>query len=368
MSVIHAQLNMSPLSTNEKAQNFTFMEAFAVATNTAEGNAMENNLIHILSKLPMDDAPLMNLPDATKNIIAVALVVTILIGSYFKFVLYKGILETNKQNFRPINILLLVSACIHHTTHVIGCIHFILILTNNAPLETLFGPSYCLLMAVIGEFGIFYLAVGSFGISLYRIMYIKLEQIVKYRIGEANLLQLILFFSVVICSLITFLHITEESSHRVAKNMCNGLSPEQSLMYLDYRTSHGEMMTPTTIFQRIALLMTICFQVFEFTIYLYFFFWRYRHDNGSIVQMLDPRETRKRNKNNVVTFLGQFYGFVVEFTFIGAILFLTHVKYLEIASSFAHFVKSIAIITHFLNFGVLSAVEVLTSPSLRSYM
>ena len=344
------------------------MKALLFPTNNEEQDGdVKLDVLQILSKLPMDDAPLMHLPSLAKNIIAVALFATIFIGSYFKFVLYKGIFTSSKQNpgmmHRPINILVLISAFIHHATHFIGCIHFILILTIQDPLEFVFGPSYCLSLAAIGEFGIFYLGVGSFGISLYRIMYIRLERIVKYRIGETNLLLFIACFSIGICSLITFLHMIEESSRRVAKNSCNGLSPEQAQIYLDYQLSNGELFTITTVYQKIALFLTMTFQICEFIIYLYFFIWRYRQDNGSIVQLLDPRETRKRNENNVVTFLGQFYGFVVELTFIGVIFLLTHVP-----SSFSHFVKSIAIISHFLNFGILSAVDVMTSPSLRSYM
>ena len=353
---------------NQREMQSTPMEAIAIAkTEAQDGNCMDMVLLQLLDKLPMNDAPLMHLPNTTKHAIAFALFATIFIGSCFKFVLYKGIFTSSKQNpcwmHRPINILIFVSAFIHHFTHFIGCIHFILILTNTNPLETLMGPSYCLIMAIIGEFGIFYLAVGSFGISLYRIMYVRLERIVKYRIGETNLLRFILIFSLGVCTLITFLHMTEESSHRVAKNTCNGLSPEQTQIYIDYQMSNGEMMLTTTFYQKMALIMTMSFQIFEFLIYLYFFLWRYRHDNGNIAKLLDPRETRNRNTNNVVTFLGQFYGFLIEITFIGAIFLLTHVP-----SSLSHFVKSIAIITHFLNFGVLSAVEVLTSPSLCPFM
>ena len=366
--MLDSQLNTSEPEHNPKMNEEAPIEALEIATNNAEkDDDIELGLLKILNILPMDDAPLMHMPSLAKNIIAVALFLTILIGSYFKFVLYKGIFTSNKQNHgwmhRPINILILIAAVIHHITHFIGCIHFILLLTSKKPLETVFGPSYCLPMAIIGEFGIFYLAVGSFGTSLFRIMYIRVEDIVKYRIGETNLLCFIGLFRIGTCSLITFLHMLEESSRRVAKNSCNGMSPDQAQIFLDYQTSNGEVLAPTTIYQKLALIFTMTFQVSEFIIYLYFFLWRYKHDNGNIKELLDPRETKRRNTNNVTTFLGQFYGFVVELSFIGVIFLLTHVP-----SSFAHFVKSIAIISHFLNFGILSAVEVITSPSLRQFM
>merc|ERR1712126_349288 len=90
--------------------------------------------------------------------------------------------------------------------------------------------------------------------------YIRLEHIVKYQIGETNLLRFI-----------AFLHMIEESSRRVAKNSCNGLSPEQAQIYLDYQLSNGELLAITTVYQKIALLMTMTFQICEFIIYLYFF-------------------------------------------------------------------------------------------------
>ena len=101
--------------------------------------------------------------------------------------------------------------------------------------------------------------------------YIKLNNFVKYQIGEKNLLWIILIFSLSVNSLITFLHMTEESSLRIAKNTCNHKSPEAAQILIDYQISSGEMIMPTNILQKIALIMIMSFQVSEFVLYIYFF-------------------------------------------------------------------------------------------------
>ena len=355
-------------SLNSRPTNFSNNNVITIHYN--ENANIENTFLYILNKIPIDESPLTSLPTVVKNSFATAMIVSLLVGTYFKIILYKGIFTTNKQNrgwmHRPINLLIFVSAVIHHITHFIGGIHFILILTIDQPLQHLFGPSYCNLMTIIGIFGIFYLGIGSFGIALYRIMYIKFEQLVKYRIGEKNLLVCIISLSIGICILITYLFLIEPSSRRVAKNMCSGLSPRQDQILIDFQLSTGAIALPTTILQKIALCTTLTFQMCEFAIYVYFLIWRYKHDNGRISQFLDAKDTRKRNNNNIVTFMGQFYGFSIEVTFF---LIVTLVTYFEILSpALAHFIKAIAVVIYFLNFGVLSTVEVLTSKSLKAAM
>ena len=298
-----------------------------VAFYADEDGPMEIKLIKILSKLPADDVPMINLPHPVKITMSIALIAAILVGSYFKYVLYIGIFTSNKQNHgwmhRPINVLIFVSALIHHTTSVLTAIHLILLLLVDLPLQALFGSCYCFLMPVIGEIGIFYQAVGSFGICIYRIMYLKLDDFVKYRIGEKPLLWSILIISLALNTLITFLHMTEESSLRVAKNTCNHWSPEAAKLFIDYRISSGNINTPTTILQKTSLIMIISFQVSEFAIYIYFFIWLYLHNNGRIAQHMDPKDVRQRNSTNVITFIGQFYGFLIEASFIVIFLLLT---------------------------------------------
>ena len=77
-----------------------------VAFYSEEDGPMEIELIKILSKLPADDVPMINLPHPVKITISIALIAAILVGSYFKSVLYKGIFTSNK-NLRTLD-------CIHY--------------------------------------------------------------------------------------------------------------------------------------------------------------------------------------------------------------------------------------------------------------
>ena len=199
-------------------------------------------------------------------------------------------------------------------------------------------------------------------------VYIKQNSLVKYRIGEKNLLWIILIFSLSVNSLITFLHMTEESSLRIAKNTCSHKSPEAAQILIDYQISSGGLTMPTNTLQKVALIMIMSFQISEFIIYIHFFIWQHKHNNGNIALLMDPNDVRQRNTTNVITFIGQFYGFLVEGSFIAIFLLLTVISNLNISPTFNNFVRSLAVIAHFVNYGVLSAVEVLTSPSLRSLM
>ena len=147
--------------------------------------------------------------------------------------------------------------------------------------------------------------------------------------------------------------------------MYTGLSPKQTELLIDYRIATGEKLLLTTFFQKISIMATLITQFSELSIYIYFSAWRYKQENGNIAKLLGPTITRRRNANNVITFSGQFYGFVVEAMVVGALMLLNHVERFNLSPSFSHFLMSIGFIIYFLNFGVLSAVEVLTSPALQ---
>ena len=127
-------------------------------------------------------------------------------------------------------------------------------------------------------------------------------------------------------------------------------------------------MRPEASLTWLALIMIMSFQISEFIIYVYFFIWQHKHNNGNIALLMDPNDVRQRNSTNVITFIGQFYGFLIEGSFIAIFLLLTVISNLDISPNVNNFVRSLAVIAHFVNYGALSAVEVLTSSSLRSMM
>ena len=218
-------------------------------------------------------------------------------------------------------------------------------------------------MVTIGVYGLTYLATGSLGIAIYRLLYIKFQHVLKGCIGEKIFLWVVLFLNVTFNGLVTFLFMIEESSHRVGINMCTGLSVKQTQVLIDYNSSRGLPMITSTVYQTTTAATCLAAQIIEFTIYVWFFCYRYKHDNGSIAKLLTQETVRERNIKNVTTLVGQMYGFLVECVFMVAAIVI-----IQLGSEFLHHVWAIGVFMKFVSFGVLSAVDVFTSPGLRKSM
>ena len=327
----------------------------------------ENDISQYLVMEKFDPPYFRNLPYNSRLSLSIAMICTSIVGTYYKMKLYKGVFRVKKENrgwmHRPINILILLSSVIHHSTHLMMSTFGVhALLSSTAPIQ-MFGPFYCTLMNITTTFGVVHLASGSFGIAVFRIMYIRFEDFVKYHIGEKKLLLLISSGSIIISSTLTSLHKIEENGGRVATNICYGMSPEQAQALIDYHLITDDYLLTTDYFRKITVSATFMMMLIELFIYIYICTWRYKYENGSITKLLDPRVTKRRNATNIITFIGQFYEFMVEIMILGTLLLLNHL--LEISSSVSHIVVSLTFIVYILNFGILSAVEVLLSPALQ---
>ena len=194
-------------------------------------------------------------------------------------------------------------------------------------------------------------------------MYIKFEYFVRYVIGE----KLLLFFiwSTIEAFGLTLLVLfkSESNSDRFNLNMCRGISAADAQNVIDYELSLGEPLLTTSHLQAIALAIVLAIQTTEFSIYVWFFRHRYKNDNVTMKKLLTHDVIRERNTKNIGTFLGQFYGFAMEYAFIMLILLL-----ILFADENTHHVKALANIAKMTEFGLLSAVEVYSSPGLRAFM
>ena len=264
---------------------------------------------------------------------------------------------------RPINVLIVNSSIIHHASHISSGVWYVFLLMSETPISEVVGTHLCQIMDVIGLYGITYLSVGSLGIAIFRILYVKHERWVKYVVGERLLLTVILVMSLISSGLIVFLYKLGRSSHRSHMNMCAGLSFTESQILIEYDLSRGMEMIVTTVFQSTAIGVGILMQTIELIIYVWFFWHRYKNDNGNIRKLLTEDVIRRRNIKNITTFLGQFYGFLVEYAFLFVILVLT-----GFTQEQKELTRALAIIIKFMDFGLLSAVEVLSSQKLRSFL
>ena len=110
--------------------------------------------------------------------------------------------------------------------------------------------------------------------------------------------------------------------------------------------------------------MSVGSVVAELCCYVTVFLHLYTHNNGLAMRKLLPaNEINRRNQKNAVTLLGQFYGFGFEIIFYFWLLISLKSK-----DSFGNWNKlfEVVLVTGFwIEFGLLSIVEVMTSKSLK---
>ena len=206
-------------------------------------------------------------------------------------------------------------------------------------------------------FGIVHRVVDGFGISIYRLFCIKSSLLVKGQIQERKLLQTINFGGPVISSLLTLMYGYGDSSDLVMDNLCTGNSEFVAQMWLDLSASKGVQLETSKIYKTIVACVLIGMTLSEVTCYIVFFYHCYKNDNGNIKNFLPKDVTRQRNQRNAITFLGQVYGFWIEFAFMLGTLILTFKSNAAI--------KEIGSMAKIMEFGVISAVEVLSSDPVR---
>ena len=114
------------------------------------------------------------------------------------------------------------------------------------------------------------------------------------------------------------------------------------------------------VFQMSALSCAICACLVELGCYITVFHHLFKNDNGNIKKLLSKECIRHRNRCNAITFIGQFYGFSTEFVFMVVINICIVLGKSNIQ------IKALAIIVKYMEFGILSMVEVLASESLRN--
>ena len=289
-----------------------------------------------------------------------------LIGSYFRFILYEYIYDQyKKKKSTPIDLLILISSIIQHTAALISAIVITSVVVTGKGLdEWIEGGFFCTALRKLIIFDLVYSIVGSFGMSIYRILYIKMESWVKYAIGETTLLIIVILGGFVI-SLSPFVirSLTDVPEYTNECYFTGHWSMHQILM--DYYKSNPN--TAVLSYHKSAMIYGILFMVMtvaEISMYIYFFYFLFTHDNSERLRLaLDPSVIQNRNRNNAITFFSQFCSFVLEFTLT---FFVIHDSMNGPINGTAPFVN--ALLMRKIIFASMSVVEVLTSSSLRSIL
>ena len=149
------------------------------------------------------------------------------------------------------------------------------------------------------------------------------------------------------------------SRKQVIWNFCTGSSEAIRKSVYDYSFALGLVKGESDLISRLSLSIPAFGVLAEFACYLLFFHHMYSHNEGMVTKKILPAlEVRKRHRKNAITFLGQFYCFLVECAItIG--FFYTMQDTVKVGN------RLFVLVGVWIEFGILSVIEVMTSSNLK---
>ena len=259
---------------------------------------------------------LMNLEDAYEWGIWAARWSLFWIGTYFKCILYAHLWDKyKKREFKPIDWLILVTSVVQHLNAINLIYNGLLVMLFDISSEQLVTEWVCTIPRLLFQFEVCYSCIGSLGVSIFRIIYIKNDLWVKYSLGEKKMLVIVLFGGFAITGVCMFL-LSYNDYDRTFKETCL-LSPSTPLLQVldEYEQSRGNNSIYIHWIQcrRILFIILVAATLCELIIYIIFFHHMYQHDNDVRLQvLLGSKVIRRSNQRNAITFFGQFCSFAFE--------------------------------------------------------
>ena len=297
----------------------------------------------------------------------------ILIASYFRSILYSHLYSKcrNKQ-LTSIDILILISSVVQHLANVGRILFFTLLLSEGFSSEywdwkmEAKGLVLCGAFRITMGFEYYYSGLGSLGIAIFRVMYVKFDRMVKDVIGETNLLKIILYGGIGL-AVILLSSLFLNDYEQLQMKHCHTPANFNIFKILDeYEQGKGKSsIYQYFIYPRIAsggimLLVTIS----ELSIYIILFRFMYLHDNNErLRRLLEPHVIRQRNKTNAITFFGQFCSFLLE-----VIIWILFLFAMLIGGKYSVGLLAAVSILRTISFTCMTIIEVITSSSLRLRM
>ena len=319
----------------------------------------DNITFHISEALNVILPAQLLIPNYLQSIICFSGWIFLIIGSFYRFVVYKHLFqEYKKKNLSPINVLIIFSCWINHFSVLIALIYETLVVYYGENLESITGYEFCVFARYTFGFDMLYSFFGGLGIAIYRILLIKRNQWVKYGFGEENLLLLVLLSGVGLAmGFVSTAMIADDFN--VANTKCIIVPGTKLLEILgNYQKSmeYFPLYLHVNELRRYIALTLIFVTLVELTIYIYFFRHIYKNDNSeSLLKALGPKIIKARNKTNALTFFSHFCSFIFQIAFMLLMLiasFNTPDK--SYAYILASFLKK-------MSFAIMAIVEVVTS-------
>ena len=181
------------------------------------------------------------IPKSAQHGILAGIFVSLIIGSYFKYVYYGCILKRGLLTKESLcNLMLISGSILQHIKQVLGAAFYVLVLGFDVEIGQLFGAFSCKLIAVLNAFVFSHLVIGTLMTAIFRVMYIKCNQWVKYKAGMVTVFLALFLGGFVISAAVTFLIQAEADSKRVLINACMGHSEAFVDIMYQYRNPMGK--------------------------------------------------------------------------------------------------------------------------------
>ena len=288
--------------------------------------------------------------------------ISVLIGSYFRFIMYEYLFEQyKKKELTPVNKLSLVVVLVQHLQQVLAAITVTLMVLNDDSLDHLSGGRwYCCLIINFNLVATSYSCFGSLGVAIYRILLIKHNHWLKYVVGEKFMMSSILFSGIILSVLNMILEKTHDFD-TLREDTCMIINKTPIFTLFDeYEQSLGNP-SPMSYYLNVGFICIgslLLATISEIMIYILYFYNVYIHDNNdNLRRLLEPDAVRYRNTRNATSFFAMFCSFAFELTVLLLLLLLRTFGTQHSDTIFVLFWR--------LRFSAMAMIEVLLSKKLR---
>ena len=350
------KLDTFPWSTMFKKNERFINKTFSMYLN----NVVENLFIQ---KSQLERTNLEALNRRWEIVIVSGLIGSLVIGSYCKCSLYQYMFDKyKKKEIKSIDLLILIQALIEHLVCILMVTTFVIGITLDITFSEYFGEVWCNIPWYAVSFGVCQRTFGGLGIAIIRIFYIKSHYMIKRSVNTTKLAVVSLAISVAI-SIIMVIVIGMGngplSRKQIVWNFCTGKSEKFREVIYYYSLIRGSLTPRGEEATRVCSLVAMAGVVGELICYVLFFQHLYSHDEKMLTsKALSVRQVKKRHQQNAISFIGQFYTFLVKLTNIMFLIYTLN------ESSHAGW-RMIFHIYIRIQFGIYSVVEVMTSQQLK---
>jgi hypothetical protein len=319
--------------------------------------------IHILDSKLLLKQKTSILPDHLQSLVIILSWTLFSVGSYFKFIIYKYFLEKYRnKSSKPIDILIIVTAIIQHVFTFLSITERTIRHTESW-FELYEKSGACVGVRLFVQFGYVYSYIGGFGIALVRILYIRKSAWLEDPLRAKKIMIIILFGGIILGAIWVGLPHMTLTWTKLARDECLLLPQVAAILEEidDYEKSPGAYWNLSSL-QSFRMMVAIwaatmmVITISEISIYVSFFHYMYKHDNNErLARLLEPATIKKRNRQNALTFFGQFCSFAFEF---GVGMVLGTAAAVGYGFGGTYILKDVS-------FTAISVIEVLTSGILR---